>query len=119
MTGTVYADVHGLDAKSRSTAKDLAKLLAYIYKKHPEILAMTKNNDFWLPNRQGVWLKFQNMNYFYNVPEFVGGKTGYSPDARQTFAAIFNIGKKPVAIVMLHSTNLEADTFKIIGKLKK
>ena len=119
MAQTVYVDTNGLDAKSRSTAADMAKLLAYIQKNHPEILATTKNNNFWLPDAQGQLLKFVNLNNFYDYPGFVGGKTGYSPDAKQTFAAIFNIKKKPVAIILLHSSDYEADTFKILNQLKK
>lgn len=119
MTKTVYVDTNGLDAQSRSTAADMAKLLAYVFEKHPDILATTKNNNFWLPDAQGQLLKFANLNNFYSYPGFIGGKTGYSPDAKQTFAAVFDINKKPVAIVVLHSADYEADTFKIINQLKK
>lgn len=118
MTKTAYSDAHGLSAKNKSSAADLAKLLAYIYKKRPEILTATKNNNFWLPDKTGTLLKFQNMNNFYNVPEFIGGKSGYSLAARQTFAAIFKVKEKPVAIVLLNSADFQADTFKIISQLK-
>ena len=119
MTNTVYYDAHGLTPKNKSTANDLAKLLAYIYKNHPEILTSTKDNYFWLPDQNGTLLKFRNMNYFYSYPDFIGGKTGYTPEARQTFAALFNINQKPVAIVILRSADFEVDTFKIINQLKK
>jgi len=118
MTSTAYYDVHGLNPKNRSTGADLAKLLSYIQTAHPEILAITKNNNFWLPNQKGELLKFQNMNNFYNLPEFIGGKTGYTPEARQTFAAVFDIGGKPVAIVLLRAADFQGDTFKIIDKVK-
>lgn len=119
MANTFYADTHGLSKQSRSTANDMSKLLAYIYKNNPEILETTKNNNFWLPDAQGKLLKFMNLNNFYNLPEFVGGKSGYSSDAKQTFAAIFNIKGKPVAVVLLRSTDFQADAFKIVNQLKK
>jgi len=119
MSKTVYYDVHGLSAKNRSTASDLAKLLAYVRKNHPEILDITKNNNFWLPDQKGELLRFRNMNNFYSLPEFIGGKSGYSPAARQTFASIFDINGKSVAIVLLRSADFQADTFKIINQLKK
>lgn len=118
MTKTVFADTNGLNVLSRSTAADLGKLLDYVYKKHPDILKMTKNNDFWLPDAKGQSYKFQNMNDFYSYAGFIGGKTGYLPEAGHSFAALFEINKKPVAIVLLHSTNYQADTFKIINQLK-
>ncbi|MFA6375882.1 MAG: serine hydrolase [Candidatus Paceibacterota bacterium] len=118
MASTAYYDVHGLNPKNRSTAADMAKLLSYIHTAHPEILDITKDNNFWLPNQNGELLKFQNMNNFYSLPEFIGGKTGYTPEARQTFAAIFDIDKKSVAIVVLRAADFQADTFKIIDKIK-
>jgi D-alanyl-D-alanine carboxypeptidase len=118
MPSTVFADVHGLDKKNRSTAADTAKLLAYIYKKHPGILSTTKSNNFWLPDAQGKLLKFLNLNNFYYLPEFVGGKTGYSPAAKQTFAGVFDINGKPVAIIVLRSSDYQSDTFNIINQLK-
>jgi D-alanyl-D-alanine carboxypeptidase len=118
MVRTFFADVHGLDKQNLSTARDMAKLLTYIRKNNPEILEATKNNNFWLPDAQGKLLRFMNLNNFYGLPEFAGGKSGYSPEARQTFAGIFNIDNKPIAIVLLRSTDFQSDTFKIIERLK-
>ena len=118
MANTVFFDAHGLSPANRSTAADLAKLLTYIYKNHPEILSITKNNNFWLPNPIGRLLKFQNENNFYNLPEFIGGKTGYLLEAKHTLASLFNINKEPVAVILLYSGNSQLDTFKIINQLK-
>jgi len=118
MANTSYCDPHGLNPLNQSTASDLAKLLAYIYKNHPEILTITKDNNFWLPNQLGRLLKFANLNNFYNFPEFIGGKSGYLPEAKQTFASLFNINGKPVAIVVLYSKNYKTDTSKILELVK-
>ena len=118
MTGTVFMDAHGLNPKNRASASDIAKLLTYIYKNHPEILDVTKNNNFWLLNSKGQLVKFQNLNSFYYFPEFIGGKAGYLQEARQTFAGIFNINKKPVIIIVLHSIDYQPDVFKIINQIK-
>src|SRR4030042_3447135 len=117
MANTVFYDVHGLNPANRSTAQDLAKLLLYIYKNHPEILNITRNNNFWLPDSVGRLLKFQNVNNFYYFSGFVGGKTGYLAEAKQTLASIFNVNEKPVAIIVLYSGNRQADTFTILRKL--
>ena len=118
MTNTVFYDVSGLNSANRSTAQDLAKLLLYIYKNHPEILSITRDNNFWLPDSTGRLLKFQNVNNFYHFSSFVGGKTGYLPEAKQTLASIFNVNEEPVAIIVLYSANRQADTFTILRKLK-
>lgn len=118
MDNTVFFDAHGLNPANSSTATDIAKLLTYIYKNHTEILNITKNNNFWLPDPTGRLLKFKNVNNFYNFPEFIGGKTGYLPEAKQTLASLFNINKEPVAIILLYSINRQSDTLKIINQLK-
>ncbi len=118
MTNTVFFDAHGLNPANRSTATDIAKLLTYIHKNHTEILSITKDNNFWLPDPTGRLLKFQNVNNFYDLPEFIGGKTGYLPEAKQTLASLFNVNEEPVAIILLYSSNRRSDTFKIINQLK-
>lgn len=118
MTNTVFYNVHGLNSANRSTAQDLAKLLLYIYKNHPEILSITRDNNFWLPDSTGRLLKFQNVNNFYHFSSFIGGKTGYLPEAKQTLASMFNVNEEPVAIIVLYSANRQADTFTILRKLK-
>jgi D-alanyl-D-alanine carboxypeptidase len=118
MANTIFYDVHGLNPDNTSSASDLVKLLAYIYKKHPEILSITMNNNFWLPDQTGKLLKFTNLNSFYPLATFIGGKTGYLVEAKQTFASIFNINGKPVAIILLYSNNHQADTFAILKKIK-
>lgn len=118
MANTIFYDVHGLNPDNTSSASDLVKLLTYIYKNHPEILSITKNNNLWLPDQTGKLLKFTNLNSFYPLATFIGGKTGYLVEAKQTFASVFNINGKPVAIILLYSNNHQADTFAILKKIK-
>jgi len=119
MADTIFYDVHGLSPANISTAADLAKLLKYVYQDYPQILSIVKDNDFWLPNSTGDQLKFQNVNNFYLLPEFIGGKTGYLPEAKQTLASVFSINKEPVTIILLYSSNRQADAFAIIKQLRQ
>ena len=118
MENTAYYDAHGLNPKNISTAKDLAKLATYIYRKHPEILATTKNNNFWLPNARGKLLKFKNLNNFYALPDFIGGKTGYLPKAKETMVSLFDVNGKATVVVVLYSDNAQRDTLKLIELAK-
>lgn len=118
MKNTIFFDAHGLNPDNRSAAEDLVKLLSYIYKNHPEILTVTKDNNFWLPDPKGKLLKFRNVNNFYPLANFIGGKTGYLVEARQTLASIFNVNEKPIAIVVLYSKNRQADVFAILRKIE-
>jgi len=118
MAQTIFYDAHGLNPVNHSTASDLAKLIAYIYEKHPRILEITKENNFWLPDSTGYLLKFKNVNNFYPLSYFLGGKTGYLVEAKQTIAAVFKVNSDPVAIVVLSSGNRQADVFAILNQLK-
>ena len=118
MKRTIFYDPHGLNPTNRSTAQDLAKLLAYIHKNHPEILNISRNNNFWLPDATGKLLKFRNVNSFYPFPKFIGGKAGYLLEAQETFASIFKVKSDTVAIIILYSNNHRADIFAILKRLK-
>lgn len=118
MTNTVFYDVHGLSQKNRTSASDMTKLLFYIYRNQPEILDITRDNNFWLPGPNGKLLKFKNVNEFYELPEFIGGKTGYLKIANQNLASIFNVNGQPTAIVLFSSKNRQSDVLKILYWLK-
>ncbi len=118
MVDTHFEDAHGLGLQNRSTAADLAKLITYIYQNHPELFSTTKDNNFWLPDSDGRLLKFQNLNVFYKNPDFIGGKTGYLIEARQSIASVFTVKGRPVAIMLLYSEHRQADILKIIEFLK-
>jgi len=118
MINTVFYDVHGLNPANTSTAADLVRLLTYIYENHPEILSITRDNNFWLPDVAGTLLKFQNVNNFYPLSAFVGGKTGYLSEAKQTLASIFDLNGEKIAIVLLYSNNRQADTFTILKQIR-
>ena len=118
MQNTQFYDASGLNPNNHSTAEDLAKLLIYVNKNHPGLLEITKNNDFWLPDPTGRMLKFKNVNNFYEFPGFVGGKTGYLPEAQQSLVSLFKVNEKPVAVILLRSKNRQTDTIKIINWIK-
>lgn len=118
MDNTHFSDVHGLSPQNRSSASDMAKLVTYIYKNHPQILEITKDNDFWLPDQTGKLLKFKNLNNFSHLSEFIGGKTGYLPEAKQSLASLFNLNGKNVAIILLRSKNRQADASRIVDLVK-
>ncbi len=119
MQNSLFIDAHGLSPHNRATAFDVVKLLEYIYEEHPEILEMTKVENFRLPDAHGRLLTFRNLNTFHNIPYFIGGKTGYLPEAKQTYTSMFNIGGEIYAVVILMSDNRRADLDAIFQWLNK
>lgn len=118
MNHTYFYDAYGVSPRNRSTAGDVAKLLGYVYYHHPEILAITKEDDFWLPDAEGKLLHFQNVNNLYASPDFIGAKAGYIPQSKQTLASLALVNGRPVAIVLLRSRNRKADALRIVDWLK-
>jgi D-alanyl-D-alanine carboxypeptidase len=121
MEKTIFYDATGLSSANKSTAEDMTKLLSYIYQNHPQILEITKDDNFWLPGPDGKLRKFKNMNHFYQRPDFIGGKSGYLKKAGETFASIFVLTpeNKPIAIVLFSSKDIKKDVDKIIEWIKK
>ena len=93
MNSTNYVDAHGLDPKNTSTVSDLFYLARYISKNHAKLLEVTKGNAV-----DGIganpYSKMKNKNLVYDVPNFIGGKTGYIPESNYNGLFIFNL---PVA----------------------
>ena len=95
LLNTHFADSSGLDSGSYSTAKDLVTLIEYLLNKYPlvwQIIGL-KEYDLYLDNGQ-LHHKLINTNKLLGeIPEVVGGKTGFTNYAKGTF---FIVEKSPV-----------------------
>ncbi len=118
MSNTTYVDPHGLSLSNRSSPADIAKLVAYVQANHPDLLDITKTQGFQLPDPTGKLLTFKNQNVFTGMSEFMGGKTGYLPEAKNSIASVFQINGKPFAIIILGTSKLGADMKNIVNGLK-
>jgi len=125
MEDTVFTDVSGYDPGNKSTAQDIFYLVKYILNNRPPIWQITKGekvrsfgdvkfdiNEFW------------NKNIFINDPAFLGGKTGFIKTSNYTGAFLFRFQtisgeERKVAIILLGSDDLRADTQKIYAWLEQ
>ena len=118
MPHTHFADPSGISPQNRSTAADFFELAKYLYSSRPDILAITKT---WRVETATTSLhnahKFESIHPFVNDPNFLGGKTGHTPEAKDTMLTIMNIGGEPVAIIVLASNNRQKDTAYLIGEV--
>ena len=126
MNNTFFYDAHGLSYLNRSSASDISRLITYINENHPEILEITREENFQLQGEcVGGLCTFKNLNLFHKLTEFIGGKTGYlpakadQPDAGQTFVGIFNFNERQYVVVLLNSKNKASDIQKISSWIKR
>lgn len=72
------------EPKNLSTAQDLALISEYILRKYPQIFGITVSQSHQVLNPDGSLHHFipQNTNVLLGeIPEIIGGKTGWSPEA--------------------------------------
>ncbi len=120
MENTRFVEPSGFDPANVSTAKDLFYLARYILNNRYPILEITKGNkvtsfgpvDFDI---EKLW----NKNIFIHDPTFIGGKTGYIKESKQTAVFLFKFEQRNVAIILLGSSNLRQDTQKLYIWLQK
>ena len=119
MPVTYFADPSGIDPHNVSSASDFFALARYLYKLRPDILAITKTTDYILATTtdHGYHSLF-NIHPFVRDPNFLGGKTGHTDEAKDTMLTIIKIGDQPVAVIVLSSDNRKADTAYLIGQVK-
>ncbi|OGZ71198.1 MAG: hypothetical protein A2904_00470 [Candidatus Staskawiczbacteria bacterium RIFCSPLOWO2_01_FULL_33_9] len=122
LLNTHFTDSSGLDAGSYSTAKDLVVLMEYLLNKYPLIWQIIglKEYDLYLNNGE-LHHKLINTNELLGeVPEVIGGKTGFTNYAKGTFLIV---EKSPVKgnyfiHVILGSTNRLEEMKRIINWLR-
>lgn len=125
MEKTSFVGPSGFDPKNVSTAQDLFYLARYIFYNRPPLFKITKGEMVQNFGEIQFQIKdFWNKNIFIADPSFVGGKTGFIPESKQTALFIFRFTDKKgkernIVISLLESKNSKADTQKIYIWLQK
>ncbi|OJI09396.1 hypothetical protein BK006_01220 [bacterium CG10_49_38] len=86
MNQTFFVDPSGLSPENVSTAADLVKLAQYLYRREPEILAITRLDDYAYHDQ--TW---RNLNDAAKMSGYFGGKNGYTDEANRTLLSIFSV----------------------------
>ena len=104
MSSAYFADPSGVSPHNAASASDLLALSKYLYKFRPDILALTRTYMYEVSTTtEHDSHVFVSTHPFVNDVNFIGGKTGRTPEAGDTMLTIMNIGNNPVAIVVLGS----------------
>ncbi len=102
MTSTYFDDPSGLSSANESSAHDLAILARHVYQDYPGILAFTDTPQITITElSSGAKVPVTSINHFAGQANFIGGKTGYIPEARDNLLSIFRYDGNPVLIIVL------------------
>jgi D-alanyl-D-alanine carboxypeptidase len=124
MTSTSFRDASGLSSGNVSTARDLLKLAQYLYRSESGLLTLTRKMNFAVASttshRQHTWNAF---NPFTFDPEFLGGKTGRTTEAKESMVSLFRRVHRgltyPFAIIVLRSdfSSRELDSSYLLSQI--
>src|SRR6185369_12611206 len=85
MKNTSFQDSSGLSPQNVSNATDLFTLARYLYKSEKDILDISHTPVYDLEeNGDHVAHHFVNINPFSSNPNFIGGKTGRTDEAKES-----------------------------------
>ena len=112
---TTFKDPSGLSPQNESTAEDLATIVNWIRAHDPEIMNVTE-----LKTKSVRGHFFVNPTHFLSWSYYLGGKNGYTDEADRTAIALFALGanKDPYIVVVLGSSNRDADVIRLLAKVK-
>jgi len=119
MTSTSYEDPSGLTPNNQSTVSDMFKLAGYIEQQQPNLFKITTKNSY--STKAHSW---SNISQFLKNDEYIGGKSGFTDEAKQTVVSLFNLplsktGSRPIAITLLQSSDRQNDVATLLKYLKK
>ncbi|MDP2598409.1 MAG: hypothetical protein Q8P49_01110 [Candidatus Liptonbacteria bacterium] len=111
LLNTHFENESGLDldlstSGTYGSARDMAILFEYIYKKRPEIFLSTAQRSLSFTSESGVTHQIANTNAAVErIPGIIGSKTGFTDLAGGNLVVLFDVGiDHPVVIVVLGST---------------
>ena len=109
MKDSYFVDPSGLSAGDESTADDFLTLAQVIYNKYPEIFAITRTPQVYITEQNsGKQILVKSINDYAGDADFVGGKTGNTPQANGNLLSVFRYDGHPFIIIVLGSSDGEA-----------
>ena len=115
---TEFADPTGLSERNVSTAGDIFKITGYLFRENAPVMSITRKKIY----RAGehIWV---NQTKFTALPNYLGGKNGYTDEALKTATAVFSVkdaagSERRVAIIVLKSADRDNDILSILKYLR-
>ncbi len=117
---TAYADASGLSPGNKSTGRELLTLVQRIHAEFPEVFQWTRRGSVTV-HAQGTGVAYTAYatHELVRDPGFLGGKTGYTDEARGNLLSLFQVGPRIEALIVLGSDDRFGDTRRLLKTLKQ
>ncbi|MFT7644791.1 MAG: D-alanyl-D-alanine carboxypeptidase [Candidatus Paceibacteria bacterium] len=105
--GTYLADASGLSSNNLATVVELAGEVRRVYLTFPQVFDVTR-----LKQHIGEYTGWVNNSPVHDLPDYRGGKHGYTKDSNRTLAAVFAeplLDNRELGYIILGSDNLKED----------
>ena len=123
MRRTTFADPSGLSPHNRASPLDLLRLARSLYAEHAYLLAVSRRPRAAIVAERGTPWRMRSQNRFAGDPFFIGGKLGFTDEAKKTGLSLFAVPlgneTRVVVIVVLGSKDWKRDTDALLAWLKR
>ncbi|HEX4104171.1 MAG TPA: serine hydrolase [Candidatus Paceibacterota bacterium] len=110
MDNSYFVDPSGLSAGDESTADDFLKLAQVINSNYPQIFAITRTPEVTITEQNsGKRVLVKSINSYAGDADFIGGKTGNTPQANGNLLSVFRYDGHPFIIIVLGSNDGTTD----------
>ncbi|NBD73731.1 hypothetical protein GVX82_01670 [Patescibacteria group bacterium] len=121
MQRSAFRDPSGLSAGNVASPNDLVRLARYLYTDTAYILAASKEDAWNIRSSGGSTWRMTNQNRFAGDAYFVGGKLGFTDEAKKTGLSILAVpvagDVRITAVVILGSDDWKRDTDRLVAWL--
>ncbi len=116
---THFADPSGLSAGNQTTSRDLAALVKNLWQLQPDEFQLTRSASVTVTElKTGRRQVFRSTSEFAGRADYLGGKTGTTPEAGENLLSIFSYDSHPVMIMLFGATGRFAETLSLLDWFK-
>lgn len=120
MTNTSFFDPSGLSSLNQSTVYDLIAFVKALRASYPQHLILSSAKEYAILEQISKKPRvIKSINAFAGDPNFIGGKTGYTPEAHGNLLSVFNVNGRTVLIVVLGTDDRFGETRLLYEWVKK
>ncbi|MDD4931527.1 MAG: serine hydrolase [Candidatus Colwellbacteria bacterium] len=119
MANTNYVEPTGLSSMNQSTMEDMSKLMIYAWVNHQELFVISSKTKGYIKEVSAKKKReLTNIDVLSSRSNFLGGKTGFTEEARQNLISVFSFDKRPVGIMIFGAEDRVVEADKMIKFIK-